>query len=177
MTNPVSRWFNRVWATPLLTGAFLLSGITGVMLFFHLNTPLNKLAHEYLSWVLLFAAACHVGANFRAFLQHLKRPLGQSLVAAFGLLLAASFYSKSEGPRDPAAPAIRTLSSIPLSELARLSGQSHQQVADIMAGMGYEIDSLEQPLEEFTGPGIKKQTQALARILPHSNNKPGSGED
>ena len=50
----------REWATPITIGAFLLSAVTGVLLFFHLDSGLNKLAHEWLSWVLLAAVAFDV---------------------------------------------------------------------------------------------------------------------
>lgn len=36
----------REWATPLTIGSFLLIAVTGVLMFFHLDSGLNKLAHE-----------------------------------------------------------------------------------------------------------------------------------
>lgn len=37
----------RKWATPLTIGSFLLMGVTGILMFFHLDIGLNKLAHEW----------------------------------------------------------------------------------------------------------------------------------
>ncbi|EWS63204.1 hypothetical protein Y695_03563 [Hydrogenophaga sp. T4] len=36
----------RPWITPLVMGSFALSAVTGVLMFFHLDTGLNKAAHE-----------------------------------------------------------------------------------------------------------------------------------
>lgn len=41
---------SRNWATPLTIGSFLLMAVTGLLMFFHLDTGLNKAAHEWLGW-------------------------------------------------------------------------------------------------------------------------------
>ena len=48
-------------ATPLTIGSFLLIAITGVLMFFHLDSGLNKLAHEWLGWAMIARGrpACH----------------------------------------------------------------------------------------------------------------------
>lgn len=35
----------REWATPVAAGAFLLSAVTGVLIFFHIDSGLNKFVH------------------------------------------------------------------------------------------------------------------------------------
>ena len=47
----------REWVTPIAAGGFLISAVTGVLMFFHLDTGLNKVAHEWLSWVFLGGVA------------------------------------------------------------------------------------------------------------------------
>lgn len=54
---------SREWATPLTMGAFGLLAVTGVLMFFHLDTGLNKQAHEWLGWVLLIGVSLHLAAN------------------------------------------------------------------------------------------------------------------
>jgi hypothetical protein len=36
----------REWVTPIAAGAFLISAVTGVLIFFHVDSGLNKVAHE-----------------------------------------------------------------------------------------------------------------------------------
>jgi hypothetical protein len=47
----------RQWIAPLTMGAFLLSAATGALMFFHLDSGLNKAAQEWLSWALLGGVA------------------------------------------------------------------------------------------------------------------------
>ena len=49
----------RDWITPITMGAFGLLAVTGVLMFFHLDSGLNEAAHEWLSWVLLGGVALH----------------------------------------------------------------------------------------------------------------------
>lgn len=38
----------RQWVTPLMAGSFILMATTGILMFFHLDSGLNKTAHEWL---------------------------------------------------------------------------------------------------------------------------------
>ena len=69
----------REWATPVAAGAFLLSAVTGVLIFFHIDISLNKFVHEWLSWTLLGAVALHLAANFGGIKRHLVTHRGQLL--------------------------------------------------------------------------------------------------
>ena len=40
---------SRDWATPVTIGSFGLMAITGLLMFFHLDSGLNKTAHEWLA--------------------------------------------------------------------------------------------------------------------------------
>ncbi|MCI5121486.1 MAG: DUF4405 domain-containing protein, partial [Candidatus Electrothrix sp. AUS4] len=81
----------RDWITPITTGAFLLTAVTGVLLFFHVATGLNKEVHEWLSWVFLIGAVLHLALNFGPFKKYLTQRKGQVLMGSFVLLLALSF--------------------------------------------------------------------------------------
>ena len=103
----------RAWATPLTIGAFLLSGVTGILMFFHLDSGLNKAAHEWLSWALVAGVGLHLAANFRAFKGYLKRPRAMAVVAAFAVLLGVSFLPLAgEGRGSPVAAVIWVCNAI-----------------------------------------------------------------
>lgn len=52
--------------TPITAGAFLLSAVTGMLIFFHADSGAKKFVHEWLSWVLLAGAGLHVAVNLPA---------------------------------------------------------------------------------------------------------------
>lgn len=82
---------DRNWVTPLTLGAFIVSAVTGVLLFFDLDSGLNELAHEWLSWVLLVGVALHGAANFQSVKKYFTQKTGLAIIAVFVLLLALSF--------------------------------------------------------------------------------------
>ena len=83
----------RSWATPITIGSFVISAISGVILFFHLNIGLMKPAHEWLSWFMILGVAMHVFTNWRAFLQYFKKPIPLAVIGVFLLLTVLSFFS------------------------------------------------------------------------------------
>ena len=60
----------KAWATPLTIGAFGLMATTGLLMFFHLDSGLNKTAHEWLGWAMILGVVAHVMLNWKAFKRH-----------------------------------------------------------------------------------------------------------
>jgi membrane protease YdiL (CAAX protease family) len=54
------------WATSLVTYIFLVIGITGVMMFFHILDVYTKQMHEILGLAFVVAAALHIWVNFKS---------------------------------------------------------------------------------------------------------------
>lgn len=101
MPNLLSRY-----ATPLTTGLFLVSLISGIALFFHYGTAAFREMHEWLSMVLILPFVLHVWKNWRPFLAYFKRlPMALSLVCV-SWPASPSPGRRSPEPR-PVQPAIR----------------------------------------------------------------------
>lgn len=113
----------RKFATPLTMGAFLLSAVTGVLMFFHLDTGLNKAAHEWLSWAMVVGVALHIGVNYRAFTLYLKRPLAVGIVGVFAAFLAASFLPLGGTGGSPMAAIMQGLGQAPVERVIALTGE------------------------------------------------------
>ncbi|MGD9947877.1 MAG: DUF4405 domain-containing protein [Desulfobulbus sp.] len=90
--NPTKKQnLSRKWVTPFTLGAFLLSAITGILLFFKVHIGLIKPTHEWLSWLLVIAAGLHIALNYGPLLKTLTQPLGKVLMVIFALLIGVSF--------------------------------------------------------------------------------------
>lgn len=86
--------FNR-YATPLITGLFLVSLISGIALFLHIGPAGFHGMHEWLSMVLILPFALHVWKNGRPMLANFRRApmvvaLVLSTVAALAFLVPPS---------------------------------------------------------------------------------------
>ncbi|MDD2465948.1 MAG: DUF4405 domain-containing protein [Desulfobulbus sp.] len=100
---------SRKWVTPFTLGAFLLSAVTGILLFFKVHSGLIKPTHEWLSWLLVIAAVLHIVLNYRPLLKTLTQPLGKTLMVIFVLLIGVSFLPLGDqgehgGEHDDHAP-------------------------------------------------------------------------
>jgi hypothetical protein len=155
----------REWITPITAGAFLLSAVTGILIFFHLDTGFNKFAHEWLSWVLLGSVALHVTVNFAGFKYYFSVRRGQILIAAFALVLLLSFIPAGKKNEPPFVAPIRALSQAPLTTLAQVARVSPEQLNERLAKAGFQPKSDLQSLSDLVGPDVKKQAHMLKTLL------------
>jgi hypothetical protein len=90
------------YATPLITGIFIVSLVSGIALFFHVGQAYFHGMHEWLSMVLILPFVLHLWKNWRAMTTYFAKPafavaMGLSLVggAVFAYLGSAN---SSGGP-------------------------------------------------------------------------------
>lgn len=166
---------HRPWITPLVAGAFLISAVTGVLMFFHLDSRLNKLAHEWLSWALLAGAVLHGSLHWASLKRYTKQRMGQVVLLVFGVLLAASFspLTPSGGGEPPFGRPVRALAQAPLAEVASIYGLAPDELLqrlrqarpDAMAAAEQAHGGNHQTtIAELAGPDLKAQLQLLNRV-------------
>lgn len=155
----------REWVTPITVGAFLLSAVTGVLMFFHSDVGLNKVAHEWLSWALLVGVILHVFANFSSFKRHLVTHRGQLLIGLFTLVLLLSFIGPPGKGEPPFMPPIKALSAAPLTTLAQVAQLSPEQLRERLAKVGLQPSSNQQSLSDLVGPDMHKQVHILNTLF------------
>lgn len=162
----------RSWATPIAAGAFLLSAVTGVLIFFHVDSGLNKAAHEWLSWLLLGGVVLHVVANLGGFKRHFASRGGLALMGVFALLLALSFIAPAGKSEPPFMASVRALSDAPLSTLALVARQTPDSLRARLAAEGLHPSSDTQTLGELAGHDMRQRVRILARVLATDTPRP-----
>lgn len=158
----------RPWITPVVMGAFLLSAVTGVLMFFHLDSGLNKTAHEWLSWAMVIGVGLHVLLNMPAFKRYFKQTTGRVVMGAFALVLALSFIPAGGGSgSEPGfAPPVRALAQAPISVLAQVAGTSTEDLKAKLQAQGLKVTSDQQSVADLVGPDLRKQIGAISKVLP-----------
>lgn len=152
-------------ATPLTIGSFLLIAVTGVLMFFHLDSGLNKLAHEWLAWAMIAAVGWHVTLHFRAFARYFSHPRSRWLIGAFVLLLAATFVPlPAGGGKPPHVAAVNALLDAPIERVAALTGRETAQLLGQLDAAGIKGQTAGS-LRAAAGPGRERQMQALKIAL------------
>lgn len=134
----------RRFATPFMTGFFLISLVSGVALFFHVGQASFHEMHEWLSMVLIIPFALHLWRNWRAMMAYVGRaPLSIAAVASIVVALAFAWPSLSgtaEGGRAGGPPQFGLANAVvaqPLSKVAPLVGQSPEALVTVLKGQGY----------------------------------------
>jgi hypothetical protein len=161
----------RVWVTPLTTGTFVVVGSTGVALFFHANTSLGKVLHEWLGWLLVVAAILHVVINWNALLGHLKRLGGRVIVGVFSLVLIVALVPVNSGkrganPNEAMRGVLSAISQTPLKELTSLAGRDAENVVADLRAAGFSGASVDSTCSQLAGNDQNKLLLAVKVLFP-----------
>jgi hypothetical protein len=156
----------RDWATPLTIGAFLLMALTGLAMFFHLETPLQKEVHEWAGWLMVTGVALHVVVNWMAFKRYFQAlPRGLGIVSVFALVTLGSFFVRGAANGEagsPPAVAINALTRAPIAQVAPLFGKTPQQAREQLAAAGIVLQGDEATLVGAVGGQREQIGRALA---------------
>lgn len=159
--------FNR-YATPFITGLFLVSLISGLALFFHIGPSGLHGMHEWLSLVLILPFGLHVWKNWRPMLCYLRRaPMAIasaiSLVAALAFLVPLGGGDATAGGPPPLVLANRVMAHS-ATELAPLLGTTPEALIAALTAEGFTVTGAEASLgEAATASG--KSAFELAAVL------------
>ncbi|MBC7147236.1 MAG: DUF4405 domain-containing protein [Thioclava marina] len=128
------------YATPFITGLFLISLISGVALFFHWGSSWFRGMHEWLSLVLIVPFVLHIWKNWRAMMNYFKRApmflaLAISLVAALAFAIPAAMQPSGAVRGGPPQFAIaQAMFDAPLGTVAPVFGLTeHEALAKLGA--------------------------------------------
>lgn len=159
---------SREWATPLTIGVFALMSVTGLLMFFHLDSSLQKTVHEWAGWVVVAAAVLHVSANWLGFKRYFKPGVGAGVIALCALVIGASFVPLGGGqggePMSPPAIAMRAISQAPLKSVAPLFGKSSEQALQALAGAGVALADENASIGSVTGADRGRMGAALQAL-------------
>ena len=161
------------WATPLTIGAFTVMAVTGLLMFFHADSGLNKTAHEWLGWVMVAGVGFHAAANWRMFKKYfVTGTAGRVIIASSAAVLLASFISFGGGPGGrgpggglpPHVQALKAITAAPLAEVAGVAGKPVEQLLADLQQAGIRIDSAQGTLDSVIAGDRELEGKAI-RVL------------
>lgn len=157
----------RAWATPLTIGAFGLMAVSGTLMFFHLNTPLQESVHAWTGWLMVAGVLLHASANWAGFSRYF-RSFGRApmFVALATIVLAGSyaFAPRGQGAAPAPAIAIQALARAPLSQVAPLFGKTAEQARSELAAAGIALAGDDARIGDATA-GNREQTGRALQVL------------
>lgn len=134
------------YATPLTTGLFIVSLVSGVALFFNFEGRLFKAMHEWLSMVLAVPFVLHLWKNWRPLVSYFRRPpmtiaLLASLVGALAFAVPAMMAPRGGGGGNPMQAILGVVQSGTIADLAPLFGHTPETLADALRSKGLTVAS------------------------------------
>lgn len=156
----------RPWITPLEIGTFVLMAVTGSLMFFHLDSGLNKTAHEWLGWAMVAAVVLHVLMNLNSCKRFFTLSTGRWVLGASALVLAASFVPLGgTGGKPPFVAPMQALATAPLSAVALVAGVSSSELRAKLTQAGIVSQSDSQSIKDLVGSDLGLQMRTLGKVL------------
>lgn len=157
------------YATPLTTGLFAVSAISGIALFFHWAPAAFHGMHEWLSLALLLPFGLHLWKNWPAFAGYLRRgaltiPLALSIMVAVPFAVPAMINGGSGG--NPAFRTVRILTEAPISDLAPVLGSTPEALRTRLESDGYKVASIEASLSDIASEAGSEANRLLYTLIP-----------
>lgn len=132
--------FNR-YATPLITGLFVISLVTGVALFVHVGPAGFREMHEILSLVLIVPFALHIWKNWRPFVCYFRHaPMAIALALSVAISIPFLIGNGSEaagGDRAAMFGLIRNVMNATPAEVAPMLHSSEAELQSALEAAGY----------------------------------------
>jgi hypothetical protein len=156
----------REWATPITIGAFALSAVTGIMLFFKVEIGLIKPVHEWLSWLLVIGTILHLITHWKASIRYISKPVGKGILIIFLVLICAAFIPQGgERKGNPIKRVVGSLIQSPLSEVAQIADHNPDEAINILKSKGINIDNREQTIGDIAVKNHKSAMDVLNVIF------------
>jgi|GEM_PF-698614 len=106
---------NRNWISPLVTISFIVMGVTGILMFFHIKNGALVTLHEWIGWGFVVFGLVHLFLNWRPLFSYLKRwtgivavVLGITLVVGV-TVMGATKQGRGGSGRSMVMPMMRAL--------------------------------------------------------------------
>jgi hypothetical protein len=169
------------WATPLATGAFLISAVTGVLIFFDIEMGAVEPVHKWLSWLLLGGVGVHIFSNWNQFSGYFsKRPalgiIGMALVVTVASLLPV-FSEKEEGGGRSAGIAAKALESSSLETVALVLKTTPQVLVSRLEKSGIVTVAPSSTIQEIAARNGKSGKMVLGALLVGPEKKSDADRD
>lgn len=164
----MSRIFSR-YATPLMTGLFVVSLVSGLLLFVHVGPAGLHGMHEWLSLLLILPFALHVWKNWRpmtAYFRHAPMVVALAASAAMaGVFLLPAGAGGEAGRVGPPAMQLGALvmQATP-AEMAPVLDTTPEALVARLTAAGFAVTGPDMPLTEVAAAS-GRTAQDLAAVL------------
>ncbi len=168
------RYLVNKWGSTFIFASFVITAVTGVLLYFRIHTPPTEALHIWIGFLMIAAALFHVARNWRQFLIYFRRPAFYTALLATVLVGAWFSYPSlmatqgSEGGRPNLRSAItigQAVANASLTDLAPLAKTDANGLMAKLSEMGVTVSDPAATLQSLAGPAGKSPQELAAALL------------
>jgi hypothetical protein len=156
------------YATPFITGLFLVSLISGIALFFHWGPGAFHGIHEWLSMVLILPFVLHIWKNWRPLVSYMKRP---PMAIALVVSLAASLVffvpvgtTTGQAGGNPQAALFQLLTAAKPAQVSGLVGRTEQELISELQKAGFASAAPDMTMSAIASASGKSDRELLVKV-------------
>ncbi len=159
------------WATPLVIGAFTISAVTGLLIFFDLEIGIIEPVHKWLSWLLFIGVLLHALSNWKQVTGYLSQKTGIGVISAALLLTITSLLpiygheEKEHGKENQGKIALQALESTSLENLALVIKTTPRHLVRILDKHGVVVNDTSLSIREIAKSNGKVDKELLSVLL------------
>lgn len=170
----------RSWATPLATGTFAISAITGIFLFLDIEIGNVEPVHKWIGIAMVAGVMFHVVANWKQFTGYLSKKPAVAIMATalLATLLSVLPIGGEEGEREnPAKMAASALAGSSLETVAPVLGTTPAKLMEGLQSKGLTVTDTQQRVTAIAKANGVHPKELLADLFVLSGLKPHAEED
>ncbi|WP_377289604.1 DUF4405 domain-containing protein [Rhizobium sp. SG2393] len=151
------------YATPLTTGLFIISLISGVFLFVKIGGPLKGI-HEWLSMVLILPFVLHLWRNWRPFTAYFRRKPMMIAIAISVALTIPFFLASGSRSLPPYVQFSRAMLKGTPAELAPVLDVPAAEIVASLVAAGYAGAQENKSFEVIASEAAKDNNAMIATL-------------
>ncbi len=165
----------KFWATPLAIGAFTISAVTGLLIFFDMEIGAIEPVHKWLSWLLVTGVMLHLVSNWKQFTGYFsKKPalgiIGAALIVTVASLLPIFGEDEKEGGKEHTGKvATQLLESSSLETVALVTKTTPKLLVEQLEKNGIMVKNASLTIKEIAANNNKSENAVLGTVLGQSS--------
>lgn len=160
-------------------GTFIITGVTGLLMFFHLNTGLMKLLHEWGSWAFVAAVLAHSAVHWRCLPRLARSPamlLVLALCAGTVALSAVPIGGRSLAGGPPVIrKVVQKFEQASLQEIAALVKSTPEEIKAQLESAGIQVSDVSMPLAKIAEQNGRPSFEVINLLLEEEGKLPANG--
>jgi hypothetical protein len=161
------------WATPLAVGAFTISGVTGLLIFFDLELGIVEPVHKWLSWLLVTGVILHLLSNWKQFTGYFSKKPAIGIIGAALIITIASAMpifgeeeeGKEGGKEKSGKIASQLLESSSLETVALVVKTSPKALVEQLGKSGILVKDPSLTIQQIASNNGKNEKAVLGVVL------------